>query len=161
MVQSLQLGMPDDDSNQTGMRRLNRLPIILTVAIAVIFLGIVVIGLSWRGLPFERADDLDRASGGPATGFGDQLKRGITDGIIGEPEQEIFQPAPVVVHRQELRQPVIEEPEEPAEQYPRPVPDENWEARLKREQDEQYLREVQRQRMARLQARAGAFDSPL
>lgn len=161
MVQSLQLGMPDDDSSQTGMRRLNRLPIILTIAIAVIFLGIVVIGLSWRGLPFERGDDLDRASSGPATSFGDQLKRGITDGIIGEPEQEIFQPAPVVVHRQERRQPVIEEPEEPAEQHPRPMPDEDWEARLKRDQDEQYLREVQRQRMARLQARAGALDSPL
>ena len=161
MVQSLQLGMPDNDSSQTGMRRLNRLPIILTIAIAVIFLGIVVFGLSWRGLPFERGDDLDPASGGPAKSFGDQLKRGITDGIIGEPEQEIFQPAPVVVHRQERRPPAIDEPEEPTDPHSRPVPDEDWEARLKREQDEQYLREVQRQRMARLQARAGALDSPL
>ncbi|HEV7437228.1 MAG TPA: IncP-type conjugal transfer protein TrbI [Pseudorhizobium sp.] len=160
MVQSLQLGM-EGDRSQTGMRRLNRLPIILMLAIAVIFLAIVVVGLSWRGLPFERGDDLDGASGGPATSFGDQLKRGITDGIIGEPEPEIFQPAPVVVHRQERRQPVTEVPEKPADQRPKPAPEEDWQARLKREQDEQYLREVQRQRMARLQARASAFDSPL
>ncbi|WP_037435695.1 IncP-type conjugal transfer protein TrbI, partial [Sinorhizobium fredii] len=36
-----------------------------------------------------------------------------------------------------------------------------WKARLKREQDEQIIREVRRQRMARLQARATALDSPL
>ena len=34
-------------------------------------------------------------------------------------------------------------------------------ARLTREQDEQYIRERHRQAMARLQARAGALESPL
>lgn len=36
-----------------------------------------------------------------------------------------------------------------------------WRARLQREQDEQYLRERQRQRMARLQANDAAYDSPI
>jgi len=40
-------------------------------------------------------------------------------------------------------------------------PEAEWRARLKREQDEQVIREAQRQRMASLQARATALDSPL
>lgn len=36
-----------------------------------------------------------------------------------------------------------------------------WRARLQREQEEQYLRERQRQRMARLQANDAAYDSPI
>lgn len=36
-----------------------------------------------------------------------------------------------------------------------------WRARLEREQQEQYLRERQRQRMARLQANDAAYDAPL
>lgn len=39
--------------------------------------------------------------------------------------------------------------------------EEVWRARLKREQQEQYLREQQRQRMARLQANNAAYDAPL
>ncbi len=40
-------------------------------------------------------------------------------------------------------------------------PEEVWRARLAREQQEQILREQQRQRMARMQARDSAFDAPL
>jgi type IV secretion system protein VirB10 len=39
--------------------------------------------------------------------------------------------------------------------------EEAWRARIEREQREQYLREQQRQRMARLQANDSAYDSPL
>ncbi|MCA1494478.1 IncP-type conjugal transfer protein TrbI [Ensifer sp. NBAIM29] len=163
MVQSLQLGTSGNAEDQQGMRRLNRLPIIIAIVIIVLFFGVVVIGLSWRGLTFDRDNDLDSASNSPATNFGDQLKRGISDGIIGEPErQDVFQPTPVIVQKEGKQEPAVErQPVERQERRPRLEPEEEWRARLKREQDEQYIREAQRQRMARLQARATALDSPL
>ena len=39
--------------------------------------------------------------------------------------------------------------------------EEVWRARIEREQEEQFLRELQRQRMASLQADGAAFDSPI
>ncbi|GAC1045305.1 IncP-type conjugal transfer protein TrbI [Rhizobium sp. No.120] len=163
MVQSLQLGASNQADEQKGMRRLNRLPIIIAIVIIALFVGVVVIGLSWRGLPFNRSNDIDSASNAPATNFGDQLKRGVTDGIIGEPvEREAFQPTPAVEQKVEKETPVVDRrPTERQERRPRLESEEEWKARLKREQDEQYIREAQRQRMARLQARATALDSPL
>lgn len=144
------------------MRRLNRLPIIVSIIIVVLFLGVVVVGLSWRGLSFSRENDPGSASSPPATNFGDQLKRGVTDGIIGEPEnREIFQPTPVIPQKEEKRDPVIERKEVREDLRSRLEPEEEWRARLKREQEEQYIREAQRQRMASMQARATALDSPL
>lgn len=148
------------------MRRLNRLPIIAAIAFIVIFVGVVVIGLSWRGLSFNGGNDIDSASNSPATSFGDQLKRGIGDGIIGDPQdREVFQPTPKppALPTSETRPqtsanpPLIDRPQRSA-----PLEsEEEWKARLKREQDEQILRERNRQRMARLQAQATALDSPL
>ncbi|AVH45673.1 IncP-type conjugal transfer protein TrbI [Agrobacterium tumefaciens] len=162
MVQSLQLGTSNQADDQNGMRRLNRLPIIVAMIVIVLFVGVVVIGLSLRGLSFNHGD-IESASNSPATSFGDQLKRGVTDGIIGEPEkQEVFQPTPVVVEKKEKQEPVIERhPSERQESRQRLESEEEWKARLRREQDEQYIREAQRQRMARLQARATALESPL
>ncbi|NSY14943.1 IncP-type conjugal transfer protein TrbI [Agrobacterium vitis] len=162
MAQSLQLGTSSQADEQNGMRRLNRLPIIIAIIVTVVFIGVVVIGLSLRGLSFNRGN-IDDASNSPATSFGDQLKRGVTDGIIGEPEkQEVFQPTPVVVEKTEKQEPVIErQPIERPDRRRMLESEEEWKARLKREQDEQYMREAQRQRMARLQARATALDSPL
>ncbi|MFC0805168.1 IncP-type conjugal transfer protein TrbI [Ensifer sp. P24N7] len=163
MVQSLQLGTSGQAGDQRGMRRLNRLPIIIAIVIIVLFIGIVVIGLSWRGLSFNRGNELDSAHNAPATNFGDQLKRGISDGIIGEPEQrEARQPAPPAPPKIEKEEPAPERlPVEREERRPRLESEEEWMARLRREQDEQYLRERHRQQMARLQARATALDSPL
>jgi type IV secretion system protein VirB10 len=74
----------------------------------------------------------------------------------------MFQPTPVVVEKDDKPKPVIERPlERQNNQKPTIESAEEWKARLKREQDEQYIREAQRQRMARLQARATALDSPL
>ncbi len=163
MIQSLQLGTAGNGDDQQSMRRLNRLPIIVAIVIIVLFFGVVIVGLSWRGLTFNRGNELDTTSSSPATTFGDQLKRGVTDGIIGEPEQrEVFQPTPVVVEREPLREAVVERQNEVrTERRSQLEPEAEWKARLKREQDEQILREAQRQRMASIQARATALDSPL
>lgn len=159
MVQSLQLGASGND-NQQEMRRLNRLPIIIAIVVIVLFFGIVILGLSWRGLSFNRSNQLGTAGSTPATSFGDQLKRGVSDGIIGEPDkQEVLQQKPVTIERELDKEPIIANGS--VEQQPQPETEEDWKARLKREQDEQYLREAQRQRLARLQARATAYDSPL
>ncbi len=163
MVQSLQLGAFNQADDQNGMRRLNRLPIITAIIFIALFVGVVVSGLSWRGLGFNRGNDIDSASNIPASNFGDQLKRGVTDGIIGEPvEREPLQPTPVTEQAVEKQEPAVERrPTEPQDRRPKLDSEEEWKARLKREQDEQYIREAQRQRMARLQARATALDSPL
>ncbi len=163
MVQSLQLGTTRNADDQQSMRRLNRLPIIVAIVIIVLFFGVVIVGLSWRGLSFNRGNEVDTTSAAPATTFGDQLKRGVTDGIIGEPEQrEVFQPTPVIVEREPVRDAVVERRNEiRTERRSQLEPEAEWRARLKREQDEQVIREAQRQRMASLQARATALDSPL
>ncbi len=162
MVQSLQLGTSSQAADENGMRRLNRLPIIIAIIVVVLFVGIVVIGLSLRGLSFNRGG-IEGASNSPATSFGDRLKRGVTDGIIGDPEkQEVFQPAPVVVEKKDRQDPAVErQPVDRQDPRRKLESEEEWRARLKREQDEQFLREAQRQRMARLQARSTALDSPL
>ena len=162
MVQSLELGKANHADNKQGMRRVNRLPIIVAIILVVLFVGVVVTGLSMRGLSFNRPD-IENASSGPATSFGEQLKRGVTDGIIGDPErQEVYQPTPMVTQRKEIQEQVVErKPAEAPDRRQRLESVEDWTARLRREQDEQYIREAQRQRMARLQARATALDSPL
>jgi len=163
MVQSLQLGTAGSSDDQQSMRRLNRLPIIVSIVIIVLFFGVVIIGLSWRGLSFNRGNELDTGTTAPATSFGDQLKRGVSDGIIGEPEQrEVFQPTPAVTERERVREPVVDRQEVTRTgRRTQLEPEAEWRARLKREQDEQILREAQRQRMASIQARATALDSPL
>lgn len=163
MVQSLQLGTTGDVDDKQTMRRLNRLPIIVTIIIAVVFFGVVIVGLSWRGLSFNQGTVSDAASNSPATTFGDQLKRGVSDGIIGEPEsREIYQPTPTIKEQEPIRETVAERQSEVRmEQRSHLEREAEWRARLKREQDEQVLREMQRQRMASLQARATALDSPL
>ena len=163
MVQSLQLGTSAND-DQRGMQRLNRLPVIIAITVVVLFIGVVVIGLSFRGLHFDGSSDLDTANSTPATNFGDQLKKGITDGIIGDPEQtQVFQPTPVTETKKEEEDKPEVKPVERRQEVRRSrlEPEAEWLARLKREQDEQYYRERQRQRMARLQAQSVALDSPL
>lgn len=164
MVQSLQLGgTSSQDEQQRGIRRLNRLPIVVVIVLAVIFLAVIIYGLSSRGLYFRKDPGIDAASNDPASTYADQLKRGVSDGIIGEPGQaQVFQLAPAVQNQvdQTESRPTIRGPE--GEETESKLESETeWRARLEREQREQYLREQQRQRMARLQARSAAFDSPL
>lgn len=163
-MQSLKLGGASTPATgKADIRRLNRLPIIVAIVALVLFLGVIFYGLTSRGLIFRSAPDVSTSGGAPATTFADQLKRGVTDGIIGD------QPAqpPIVVTQQSDRK---EEPTDPFATQPRRAdeprrselePEEVWRARLEREGQEQYWRERQRQRMARLQANNVAYDAPL
>ncbi|MBP1861606.1 IncP-type conjugal transfer protein TrbI [Rhizobium herbae] len=165
MVQSLQLGgASSQDEPQRSIRRINRLPIIIVIILVVLFFAVIIYGLSSRGLYFRGGPGVDAASNTPASTYADQLKRGVSDGIIGEPAQtQVFQPAPVVqtrTDRDEI-QPTVARPDQRFERESRLEPEEEWLARLERGQKEQYLREQHRQQMARLQARGAALDSPL
>ncbi|RUW00273.1 conjugal transfer protein TrbI, partial [Mesorhizobium sp. M1A.F.Ca.IN.022.05.2.1] len=95
--------------------------------------------------------------------YADQLKRGVSDGIIGEPAAApVFQPTPPERTEPQVQVapglPDATRPESPAAEL---EPEAVWRARLEREAEEQYLRERHRQRMARLQANDSAYDSPI
>ncbi|NSZ09681.1 IncP-type conjugal transfer protein TrbI [Agrobacterium tumefaciens] len=166
MVQSLKLGGAQNSQVASGIRRINRLPIVVVIVLAVAFLGIIFYGLTSRGLYFGRDKGPETSSGDPASTFADQIKRGVTDGIIGEPQQQTtFQPTPVETKQvdEKASNPFNPAPEQRQEQRrgQELEPEAVWRARLEREQQEQYLRERQRQRMARMQANDAAYDAPL
>jgi type IV secretion system protein TrbI len=163
MTEALQLG---SETKREGprIRRLNRLPVIVAIALVVVFFGVIIYGLSTRGLRFGADQGIDSGSNTrPASSYGDQLKEGIGDGIIGDPVLTPFQPTPVVETAERAVNPftptVEETPIQPATS--RLEPEEVWRARLEREQQEQLLRELHRQRMASLQADQSAYDSPI
>jgi type IV secretion system protein VirB10 len=162
MAQSLTRGGAPESDEARGIRRLNRLPIIVAIVLVVVFFAVIFYGLTSRGLYFHRAAGIDTASSSPATSFADQLKKGISNGIIGDQQDaQTFQPAPP--------QPEASKPApnpfdgRPATEAPASTiePEAVWRARLEREAREQYLRERQRERMARVQANDAAYDSPL
>ncbi|MGV1768160.1 IncP-type conjugal transfer protein TrbI [Rhizobium rhizogenes] len=163
MAQSLKLGGVPEDAGNPGVRRVNRLPIIVVIVLVIAFLAVIFYGLASRGLYFRGDNRLDQISGNPASTYADQLKRGVSDGIIGEPAQTpTFQPTPVEAKREATSNPFAAEirpsqQEEKSQLEPEAV----WKARLQREQQEQYLRERHRERMARLQASDAAYDAPL
>ncbi|MBA8853491.1 type IV secretion system protein VirB10 [Ochrobactrum intermedium] len=166
MVQSLQIGGAANDEAESGIKRINRLPIIVVIVLIIAFFGVIFYGLTTRGLNFGKDTGPETSSGNPATTFADQIKRGVTDGIIGEPQQQTtFQPTPVETKQDEekaenpfTRQPGEREVQQRGQEL---ESEEVWRARLEREQREQYLRERHRQRMARLQANDAAYDAPL
>lgn len=166
MVQSLKLGGAQNSQATSGIKRVNRLPVIVVIVLLVAFLGIIFYGLASRGLYFGKDSGPDTSSGNPSSTYADQIKRGVTDGIIGEPQQQTtYQPTPVETKQAEekVTNPFTQHPEQRQEQRRGQdlEPEEVWRARLAREQQEQVLREQQRQRMARMQARDSAYDAPL
>ena len=160
MAQSLQLSHPPEGQSQT-MRRLSRLPVLVTLGLILIFFAVIIFGLAGRGFYGRQAQQED-AAGIPASNYADQLKRGIQDGIIGEPEPaDRFKPQPPETAPKQLTPdppPVIQKA---APEAVEPESEDNLEARLAREGRERYLREIERRRMARLQAAEAALDSPL
>ena len=164
MVQSLELGTTNRSADDKGMKRLNRMPLFFGIGILVLFLAVLVYGLSSRGLRFGQPNSNENGSSTPASTFADQLKRGVKDGIIGDLEEtpQVFQPTPVSQRQDTVQTLEVESKVQPREdRRPRTETDEEWNARMLREQREQIFREQQRQRMASLQARATALDSPL
>jgi len=165
MVQSLKLGGQSGAEEPKGIRRLNRLPIIIAIVLVIVFFAVIIYGLTSRGLYFRRDPGIGEASSNPASTYADQLKRGVSNGIIGDQtEAQTFQPAP----------PQQDQPKPAANPFsgrPTPQPETQtantlepeavWKARLQREQQEQLLRERHRERMARVQANDAAYDSPI
>ena len=93
MTESLKLG-GSDLSGGPRIRRLNRLPIVAAIVLVVLFLAAIFYGLSSRGLRLGGDDSADAPGSRPASTHADQLKEGVPDGIIGEPAQPQFEPAP-------------------------------------------------------------------
>lgn len=162
MVQSLKLGGAANGEAGSGIRRINRLPIIAAIVGAVIVLAIVFFGLMSRGALFLSDPGPDTSPGNSASTFADQIKRGVSDGIIGEPQQtQTFQSSPTETKDQTVANPFSPQPIHYREARSDPESEEVWRARLEREHREQYLRERHRQQMARLQADNAARDAPL
>lgn len=93
MTESLKLGGVDPAVGPK-IRRLNRVPVIIAIALVVVFLAVIFYGLTSRGLRF--GDNADGAATGSrsASSYADQLTRGVPDGIIGEPVPTQLQPKP-------------------------------------------------------------------
>ena len=158
MTESLKLG---GTSQGPKIRRLNRVPIIVAIALVVIFLAVIFYGLSSRGLRFGDGQ-IEPSSAQPASNDAERLKQGVPDGIIGEPQPAVqLQPVPAA-EPEPARNP-FEPVEEEAVVPPEPAleSEEVWRARLQREFDEQMLREYNRQQMASLQADEAAANSPI
>ena len=79
MTESLNLG---GSSEGPKIRRLNRVPIILAIALVVIFFAVIFYGLSSRGLRFGDGQ-IEPSSAQPASNDAERLKQGVPDGIIG------------------------------------------------------------------------------
>lgn len=162
MAQSLQLSHAPKH-----IRRVNRLPLFVAGAMIIIFFAVIVVGLASRGIG-NRADlEAEISSGGPASSFAENIKRGVADGIIAEPSMipnsadmavEPLTQAPLseVKTTPKSRSP----PAKIAETETRGSED-DWLIQFERERKEQLLRERHRQDMARLQARNAALESPL
>jgi type IV secretion system protein TrbI len=163
MGQSLKLGGSPEAEEARGIRRLNRLPIIVAIVLVIVFFAVIFYGLTSRGLYFRRAAGIDTASSNPATTYADQLKKGVSNGIIGDQQEaQTFQPAPPQPDAAKpANNPFPGRPQSEPRSGSQLEPEELWRARLEREAHEQYLRERQRQRMARVQANDAAYDSPL
>ncbi len=160
MTDSLKLGGVEERDGPR-IRRLNRLPIIVAIALIVAFMAVIIYGLTSRGLQFGGPND-GPGTVRPATTDADQLKRGIPDGIIGEPAPIVLQPTPTEPNQTATNPFAPVKPEDAVgPERPALESEEIWRARLEREQQEQWLRELQRQRMASLQADAAALDSPI
>lgn len=157
------------NGDKQGMQRLNRLPLILVLAGAILVIAIIVFGLSSRGLWRSGQGAEDGRDRRPATSFADTLKQGIGDGIIGDnPSPPIVQAPSRVTDRPDvIPAPKLVPPgRAPRDEMISPPPpaldeDELWRKRLEREHQEQILNERQRQIMASLQRAEGAKASPL
>lgn len=158
MAQSLDL---NTGGPAPRIRRLNRLPVIAAIVFVVLFFGVILYGLTTRGLYFRGDRGSDGPASNPASTYADAMKRNVPDGIIEDPTPaQVFQPAPPRAPEHPAANPFNPAPQ-PVREPSGVESEEVWRARIEREQREQFLREQHRQRMARLQANDSAYDSPL
>ena len=160
MTESLKLGGASPSSGPR-IRRLNRLPIIVAIALVVTFFAVIFYGLSSRGLRFGDGQ-IEPSSAQPASNDAERLKQGVPDGIIREPQPAVqLQPVPAA-EPEPARNPFgPDEDEAVVPPAPALESEEIWRARLQREFDEQILREYNRQQMASVQADEAAANSPI
>ncbi|MCG8273820.1 IncP-type conjugal transfer protein TrbI [Aquamicrobium sp. NLF2-7] len=165
MSEALKLGGERPSAKNSNIRRLNRLPIFGAIGLVVLFFGVIIYGLANRGLVFGDRQGGDTNSGSrPASTYADQLKQGVSDGIIGEPVRATpLQPTPVETRITEDSAPssMTEQQSAVRDEATGLEPEAVWRARIEREQQEQILRELHRQRMASIQADEAAFNSPI
>lgn len=162
MTQSLKLGGAESGPK---IRRLNRLPIIVAIALVVMFFAVIFYGLSSRGLRFGSDTQIDTSSAPPASNDAERLKQGVPDGIIGDPKPVSVVATPAPDKAEPARNP-FNDPDPAltpaaAPQQPTLEGEAVWRARLQREFEEQSLREYNRQQMASLQAEDAAANSPI
>jgi type IV secretion system protein TrbI len=155
-------------NKDAGIRRLNRLPVFVTLGLMLVVIATVIFGLSSRGLWRNGSKGDVSNDHGSASSFAENLKRGISDGIIGDNSPSEAGPPPVALPAV-IAAPRIEPPAAP-QTVARPTgnptgaadhDDDLWRERLQREHEEQILNERHRQTMARLQRAEGARASPL
>ncbi|MEO9738501.1 MULTISPECIES: IncP-type conjugal transfer protein TrbI [Alphaproteobacteria] len=163
-------GALNEQDEAPKIRRLNKLPIVLFVGLLIVFGVVIIYGLATRGI--NSNDFIAEDEGGaPASGFADQLKAGISNGIIdpsGQPDVSV-QPKPVrnAIPEQPQQTSPFSNPfqEEPASTSKTAAPQEeaspDWKIQLDQRFEEQQLQELQRQRMKRLQSIDAARDSPI
>ena len=144
----------DLNPDRPKLRRLNKLPVFLFVGVAAVVIVVTVYAISQRGM-FIRGGGTEAAHGSSASTFAENMKRSATDGIVPAPEQ----PSPVTpAQTRPPEKPVVVQPANPE---PEESHDDDWRKRIKREQDEAFLREQNRQQLARMQNFYGALDSPI
>lgn len=153
------------EGERPKIRRLNRLPIFIFIAIIVVLITVIVWAMANRGLIGKRGPEPDDAGGAPATDFADELTRNIGDGVNEPPRAE---PQIIRQANNDAEQPEGVNPFQRRERpnrenvQQRPVESEaDWRERLEREQEEALIRERNRQQLAALQAQRNARSSPM
>ena len=154
----------EHDDGAPKVSRLNKLPVYGFIGLVVVFIAVVGYGLATRGLHGRNVATDDKGSM-PATNYGDRMKDGVGNGVIGANEP---QPAPKPEQAAKTEPPKSPKPnpfkpavnDRPKVVYA-PETDQEWRKNLQQQFEQQELNERQRQRMKRLQSADAANDSPI
>lgn len=155
---------PQNVKEDTGpqIKRLNKLPVVIAISVGVVFICVLAWGLSNRGIYGNRDTGIDIANGAPATDFADQLKRGVADGVIGEPRPILAPLLPVPPSSSEDTPsvpPAVVTAPKPSE--PALEPEAQWLERLEREEREYWIRQKHQRDRERLQIQEAALTGPM
>ncbi len=156
--------VPEHDDGAPKVSRLNKLPVYGFIGLVVIFIAVVGYGLATRGFHGRDVATDDKGSM-PATNYGDRMKDGVGNGVIGanEPQpaskpEQAANAAPPKSPKPNPFKPAVSD--QPKVVYA-PEADQEWRKNLQQQFEQQELNERQRQRMKRLQSADAANDSPI